>query len=290
MPRGVLLLANRRKPEVVRALPEVRSLIERHGRLVDEREADGTAIADAAGADLVMVLGGDGTLLAQCRRSAGLGLPIVGVNFGKLGFLAQFNLRALERSAPALLGGGDLSVEERAMLRVGVVEAGGRERHQALALNDAVITAGPPYRMVHFALHIDGEVGPTWHGDGVVVSTPIGSTGHNVSAGGPILTPELNTLAIAPIAAHSLAFRPIVVGGERRVEIILLRSNENDAGDNGTTLVLDGQERLQLHEGERVRITSAAERIALVRNPDWSYWGTLLQKLHWAAAPGDDAG
>jgi NAD+ kinase len=285
--RSVLLLVNPRKPEVARALPRVRDLINAHGTLAAELEADGEDLTDAHGADLVMVLGGDGTLLAQCRRCAGLGLPIVGVNFGKLGFLAQFDDAALKRHAPALLGGAPLATERRAMIRVTVVEPGGAERLGAIACNDAVITAGPPYRMVEMALRIDGEPGPTWRGDGVVVATPLGSTGHNVSAGGPILTPELDSLSIAPIAAHSLAFRPIVVGGARRIEIELIEANDLDGADAGTTLVLDGQEHLRLHEGERVRIAMADERIELVRNPDWSYWRTLLQKLHWAAAPGD---
>jgi len=285
MGRSVLLLANAGKPEVVDALPRVRALIERHGSVAGEMEADGETITDAQGADLVLVLGGDGTLLAQCRRCANLGLPIVGVNFGNLGFLAQFDDDAFEKHAPSLLGDTPLSIEQRAMIGISVLEPSGRERLEAIACNDAVITAGPPYRMVEMALHIDGEPGPTWRGDGVVVATPIGSTGHNVSAGGPILTPELDSLSIAPIAAHSLAFRPIVVGADRRLEIELLQANET--GDNGTTLVLDGQERLLLREGERVRLSTSPLRIALVRNPEWSYWRTLLQKLHWAAAPGD---
>lgn len=288
MGRGVLLLVNPRKPEVGRALDRVRGLIARHGRIAAEMEADGETITDAHGADLVMVLGGDGTLLAQCRRCAGLGLPLVGVNFGKLGFLAQFDDAAFERHAPALLGTGALSIERRAMIDVRVVDGAGGERLHAIACNDAVITAGPPYRMVAMALRIDGEAGPTWRGDGVVVATPLGSTGHNVSAGGPILTPEIDSLSIAPIAAHSLAFRPIVVGGGRRIEIELIEAN--DLADAGTTLVLDGQDHHRLHEGERVRITMARERIALVRNPEWSYWRTLMQKLHWAAAPGDGQG
>jgi len=285
MGRSVLLLANAGKPEVVDALPRVRALIERHGSVAGEMEADGETITDAQVADLVVVLGGDGTLLAQCRRCANLGLPIVGVNFGNLGFLAQFDDDAFEKHAPSLLGDTPLSIEQRAMIGISVLEPSGRERLEAIACNDAVITAGPPYRMVEMALHIDGEPGPTWRGDGVVVATPIGSTGHNVSAGGPILTPELDSLSIAPIAAHSLAFRPIVVGADRRLEIELLQANET--GDNGTTLVLDGQERLLLREGERVRLSTSPLRIALVRNPEWSYWRTLLQKLHWAAAPGD---
>jgi len=285
MGRSVLLLANAGKPEVVDALPRVRALIERHGSVAGEMEADGETITDAQGADLVLVLGGDGTLLAQCRRCANLGLPIVGVNFGNLGFLAQFDDDAFEKHAPSLLGDTPLSIEQRAMIGISVLEPSGRERLEAIACNDAVITAGPPYRMVEMALHIDGEPGPTWRGDGVVVATPIGSTGHNVSAGGPILTPELDSLSIAPIAAHSLAFRPIVVGADRRLEIELLQANET--GDNGTTLVLDGQERLLLREGERVRLSTSPLRIALVRNPEWSYWRTLLQKLHGAAAPGD---
>ena len=251
MSRSVLLLANTGKPDVVDALPRVRATIERHGSIAFETEADGESITDAKGADLIVVLGGDGTLLAQCRRCVDLGLPIVGVNFGKLGFLAQFDVEAFDRHAEALLNDEPQSIERRAMIGITVVEPSGRERLDALACNDALITAGPPYRMVEMALRIDGEPGPTWRGDGVVISTPLGSTGHNVSAGGPILTPEMDSLSIAPIAAHSLAFRPIVVGAKRRIEIELLQANET--GDNGTTLVLDGQVDVQWTRRKYVR-------------------------------------
>jgi NAD+ kinase len=286
--RSVLLLINQEKPEAVSALPEVREIIGDHADIALEAAADGDPILDAHGADLLIVLGGDGTLLSQARRCADLDLPILGVNFGKLGFLAQYDFASFRRDARHLLTADYLPTTERSLVRVRVIDTVQNERFSILALNDAVITAGPPYRMLELAMRIDEQPGPRWRGDGVVISTALGSTGHNVSAGGPILMPTLDVLAITPIAAHSLAFRPIVVSGNSRVEILLIEGNSENG--SGTTLVTDGQPRSPLDAGDRLLIESTGRTVSFVLNPVWTYWGTLLEKLHWAAPPGDDLG
>jgi len=301
MPRAVLLLVNRGKREVAQALPEIRALISAHGRIVAELDAAYSPIADAQGADLILVLGGDGTLLAQARRCVHLGLPLLGVNLGRLGFLAEFDLDALRAAAPAVLSGKPLDLRERILLRATVTGSGGDERSSDLALNDAVITAGPPYRMVEMALRIDGHPGPTVRGDGMIVSTPTGSTAYNVSSGGPILSPDLSAFVITPIAAHSLSFRPIVVPGSSRAEIRLrqtnsmaargladLTSTREAAPALGTTLVLDGQVHRPLHAGDTVAIERHPTPVQLVHNPGVSYWETLIRKMHWASTPGND--
>lgn len=287
MGRAVLLVVNRTKPDAVGALGEVRALIERHGRLAGEVEADGAPLADARGADLVMVLGGDGTLLAQARRCIGLGKPLIGVNFGNLGFLAEFDLDAMRRQAAGLLGDGPLSISERILIRSQVHRPGARSAgFDGLALNDSMIAAGPPFRMIEMDLRINGDSGPRLRGDGVIVSTPIGSTAYNVSAGGPIVSPELDTLTITPVAAHSLAFRPIVIPGWATLEVTMRTANEGAPAGAGTTLVLDGQVQQRLAAGDRVVLRRDERRIQLVHNPESSYWQTLLRKLHWAATPG----
>lgn len=296
MPRSVLLVVNRDKPEAVTAAAEVRRLIERHARLVGELDADGGAgepLRDARGADLIVVLGGDGTLLSQARRCVDLGLPLLGVNLGKLGFLAEFDLASLRDQAGAVLGAPGAPTHAVRMLRTEVFEAGaGTPRFTGSALNECVVTAGPPYRMISMALSIDGEPGPTVSGDGLIVSTPTGSTAYNVSAGGPIVAPGADATVITPIAAHSLAFRPIVVPASSRVELTMLRVNQSfGTGDRrlgpgrGTTLVLDGHATTWLAEGERVVVTSDGRPVHFVRNPRGSYWATLIDKLHWAAPP-----
>ncbi len=309
MPRSVLLMVNRSKPRVVEALPVLRDLVSRYGRLAGELDA-GTPTADSAvppGVDLIMVLGGDGTLLSQARRWVNLGIPLIGVNLGKLGFLAEFDIDAFARQAPQLLGDAPLALIDRTMIRAEVFRPGTSDPDRStpsfvgLGLNDCVITAGPPYRMIEISIRLGGMKGPYLRGDGLIVSTPVGSTGYSISAGGPIVSPDLDSLAITPICAHSLSFRPIVVSSRTRIELSVVRSNpvrnaalwERSAGvspeqppPTGTTMVLDGQVLLPVSEGERLVLQGHEKPVRLVRNPESSYWQTLERKLHWAHLAG----
>ncbi len=317
MSRAVLLLVNRQKPQVVAALDEVRTLITGtgRGRIAAELDADSVPISleQARGADLIVVLGGDGTLMAQSRRCVALGLPMLGVNLGKLGFMAEFDLPSLRTYAPRLFDGSPLLVQDRPMLRVSVerpaANGNGGARNQppppsqgelmlsqSLALNDAVVTAGPPYRMVEIAIRIDGHDGPTVTGDGLIVSTAIGSTAYNASAGGPIISPEVPAMALTAIAPHTLSFRPVVVNLASTIELTMLRANDGgeapvgsmadlSAVATGTALVLDGQVPVRLRTRDKVTIRPHARPVRFVRNPGRSYWQTLLTKMRWAAPP-----
>jgi NAD+ kinase len=285
MPRDVLLIVNESKADAVDAAAEVASLIERSGHLIasiaDDDQAD--PLRDVANVDLIVVLGGDGTLLAHAKRFLGLGVPLLGVNFGKLGFLAEFDLPALREQAPAIFGDEPIKTRQVGMLRATITPTNGTAT-SSNALNEGVVTAGPPYRMIELSISIDGEAGPEVLGDGLIVSTPTGSTAHNVSAGGPIVSPDADALVITPIAAHSLAFRPIVVGGDSHVEVTIVRANEDDAR-GGTSLLLDGRECRQLRAGDRVTFSRDERRVAFVRNPQAGYWSTLIGKMGWAAQP-----
>lgn len=291
MPRSAFVLVNRTKPEAVRAAGEVRTIVERYGQWLGEADAvPGDSLDDprAAGADLLVVLGGDGTLLSQSRRCLSLGKPLLGVNFGKLGFMAGFDLPALRAQSAAVFGQGELDVRAHWLIKVEVFAPGATTtspaRFAGIALNDCVITAGPPFRMIRLELSIDSGAGPEVSGDGIIVSTPTGSTAYNLSAGGPILAPTLDAIAVTPIAAHSLAFRPIVVEGSSTIEIVARQINaESDVA--GTTLVLDGQVQTRLTQGERIRIVRHAQQVRFVRNPRAGYWQTVIDKFHWAAAP-----
>lgn len=309
MPRSALLLVNREKPEVVSALAAVRSLIERHGRIVAELPADNSPLPInlARGADMVVALGGDGTLMAQSRRCAALGLPMLGVNFGKLGFMSEFDLDSLRDQAAALFGDSPLNLIDRPLLHCMVspsntrpfevttpggaantVESNGAHPHHALALNDAVITAGPPYRMISLTIGIDGQPGPRVTGDGLVVCTPIGSTAYNASLGGPIVSPAVDAMTLSPVAPQSLSFRPVVVPLSSTIELTLERVNDDPSVDGvsgGTCLVLDGQVATRLHVGQRITIKRHAKPIRFVQNPRGSYWSTLIHKMRWAAPP-----
>jgi NAD+ kinase len=283
VPHSALLLVNHDKPDAVAAAAGVRELLIREGRLAGELPAViGPPLASAGGADLIVVLGGDGTLLSQTRRCAGLKLPFLGINLGKLGFLAEFDLPAFLQEAPRLLAAAELPVRTARMLtaRTG---GGASAARVETALNECVVTAGAPFLMIAIAMTIDGAPGPTVSGDGIIIATPTGSTAYNVSAGGPIVAPEVDAMVITPIAAHSLSFRPIVVGATACIELEMLEVNDEDS--IGTSLVLDGQVRSPLRRGDRVRISRDGPAVRFVRNPGAGYWSTLIDKMQWGAPP-----
>ena len=243
-------------------------------------------------ADAILVLGGDGTLLSVARRLQGRQLPVMGVNYGRLGFLADFRPDELHHYFPALIR-GELPVSSRQMLDVSVIPHAkmegvdlndddavrGASRFHVLSLNDAVINAGPPFHMIELDLGTDNTFGVKVHGDGMIVATPSGSTAYNVSAGGPILNPPLQGFCLTPIAPHSLSFRPVIVPSEVKVMIVAAEVNR------GTTLVCDGQDCTRLKHGDRVVIRRADRDLLLLENPKNRRWDALASKLHWAKTP-----
>ena len=293
--RDVLLLVNENKPDAVVAIPRVRALIEKYGTVVDQRNADGpTALPDVP-FDLVVVLGGDGTLIGAARACVGRGTPLLGVNLGSVGFMAEFDLEMLESQAPELFGDGPLRTQSTPAIRATLVDSDGRERATEVALNEFVVTAGPPYKMVAIQLEIDGDPGPRVVGDGLIVSTPTGSTAYNVSAGGPIVSPGVGAYVVTPIAAHSLSFRPIVIPFATPLVLTLERSNEVNlhngdterfpAESHGTTLMIDGQVNHRLGRGDRIEISENPDPVQFVLSGETSYWQTLMDKMRWATPP-----
>lgn len=274
----VLLIANRSRPEVAAMIDDVDRLVRVHATIAGEIDADDGPLPADLHADLAVALGGDGTMLSQARRLAGRRVPLIGVNFGRLGVLAEFDMQSLRQHA-AVVFSPRPPVHEHLMLDIAVLDEQGRESSREKAINDCVITAGPPYRMIELDLAINGNDGPTLTGDGVIIATPIGSTAYNVSAGGPIVQPTLDAIIITPIAAHSLAFRPIVVGTGGDIEVLVARANM------GTTLVIDGQAQVPLRKDQRVRVRRHSERARFVANPSSTYWQILLEKMRWAAPP-----
>ena len=274
----VLLVADRTRQGVPEALEEVRRIVSAHGRIVEELDADQRPVPLRTVFDRVVVLGGDGTLIAQCRRLLDRSVPMVGVNFGRLGFLAEFDLAGLKRHA-AMIFGEDPIVRPRMVLDAIVRNARGDLVHEGLAINEAAITAGATFRMIELKLTLGGGPGPDLVGDGVIVSTPIGSTAYNVSAGGPIVHPDLEAIIVTPNCAHSLAFRPIVAPSHLEILIDTVRANE------GTSLVLDGQAIVPLSKGDRVLVGRHHITAKFIGNPDHSYWDTLVEKMRWAAPP-----
>lgn len=274
----VVLLAHRSKPGVGPVVEEVRRITQRHATIAAELEADGAPIDAALAFDRAVVVGGDGTLISQCRRMLDRGVPLVGVHFGRLGFLAEFDAESLATHAERVFGTDPL-VRSRVAIHAIVRNREGRNLFESVAVNDAVVTAGPPYRMIELRLRFGAEEGPRLTGDGVIVATPVGSTAYNASAGGPIVHPENEALIITPHSPHSLAFRPIVAPSHVELEVEVLRANE------GTALVLDGQEMRPLAPGDRLSIARHHTAAKFIGNPEVSYWRTLVEKMRWAVPP-----
>jgi NAD+ kinase len=292
----LLIVANNDKPAVAAALKGLLPRIKQKFQVVDV-DTDHQADLDKTQADAILVLGGDGTLLSAARRLGGRQIPLLGVNFGRLGFLASFTPQQFEDHFETFAA-GKLPISARLVIEASVVPAGdscnvadrqqvcGRRRFMAPALNDAVITAGAPFHMIELEIATDGGdeginggAGVRYFGDGVIVSTASGSTAYNVSAGGPIISPNVDALCITPLCPHSLSFRPVVISSNSTVLVTTTRVNE------GTTLWCDGQQGTRLEAGERIIIRKRREPVLLVENPEAREWHTLAKKLNWAANP-----
>lgn len=285
----LFVVANAEKPNVRPALDE---LVPWVSRKVTVTGTDTTLTRDLSDveADVILVLGGDGTLLSAARRLGGRQIPLCGVNFGRLGFLASFTPAQFHDQFDALVA-RTLPISSRQVLEASVVaadvscdpnnreEVESKRRFTATALNDAVVTAGPPFHMIQLELRADGDSGVKYFGDGVIVATPSGSTAYNVSAGGPIIDASVDAICITPICPHSLSFRPVIVSSRMTVVIAASRVNP------GTTLFCDGQASTKLSLGETVVIRRSPNDVLLIENPDARQWRSLAEKLHWGASP-----
>lgn len=285
MPPRVLILVNRLKDEAVAALDSVVKAVESHATLVGTLDAINPGkLPDANEVDLVIAMGGDGTLLKAAHHCLELSCPLLGVNTGQVGFLAGYEVDSFLRDAKTILGKPNgMTTREVYPINAKRVSSDGNESDEMIALNEFVITAGPPYRIIKIDICIDSNPGPTIAGDGIIVSTPLGSTAYNVSSGGPIVAPGVNATIITPNAAHSLSFRPIVVPNDSEIRLVARRTNAVDTG--GTRLLIDGQPGPLINEGDHVVIARHHTPVTFVIDPRVSYWNTLVRKMHWAKAP-----
>ncbi len=228
--------------------------------------------------DLLVVLGGDGTLLTMADRVSQerCDLPILGVNFGHLGFLTEVNFPELYSLLDSAIA-GTAAIERRLILRARVLRAGVRTA-ESMALNDVVITRGALSRIIDIAVTVAGSFMARFNGDGLIVASPTGSTAYNLSAGGPILHPAVDALVLTPIAPHTLSNRPVVIPASAPV---LVTPTANDPGQE-VVLTLDGQVGLRLEPGDTVEIVRHDTPVRLVKSPARSYFDVLRQKLKWA--------
>ncbi len=231
-------------------------------------------VADAS--QLLLVLGGDGTLLAAARLAAPRGIPILPINMGSLGFLTSFTLDELYPALEDALG-GRFSVSERVMLYV-ELERGGKVIETQRVLNEAVVNKGALARMIELELSIDGDFVCRYRADGLIVASPTGSTAYSLSAGGPIVHPGVESFIITPICAHMLSDRPLVVRDSSSIQMKLSGNTES------VFLTLDGQRGIPLQATDIVRISRSKELLKLIQPPRKSYFEILRNKLKWGEA------
>ena len=284
-------LIGKRTPEIARSLRALRELLRKRGcEVMVERETaasvgDGSKGGKPASyaeigkrADLAIVVGGDGTMLAAARNLVRYGVPLAGVNQGRLGFMTDIALDEMGKSVGALLSGKH-EIEERALLDA-EVRRGRKSLLRTLALNEAVLTKGSQARLIEFQLRIDGVHVYRLRADGVIVATPTGSTAYALSAQGPILHPKVRAFALVPLNPHVLSARPVSVSDTSLIEITLVHAVDARAHFDGFALT-------DLQEGDRLVLKRSADSIRFVHPPGYSYFTMLREKLRWSSAVGN---
>jgi NAD+ kinase len=279
----IAILGNRTKPDVPVEAERLAGEFRRDARF-ELVTIDLSADHDLSGlpADLALVLGGDGTVLHTARRMDGRPIPVLGVNLGRLGFLAELTPEELLRRRGELAE-RRYSVENLMTLACTLVPAQGTRR-TFRGLNDVVIRAAPLFHMIEVVLSINNEHVMNYHGDGLILATPVGSTAHSLSAGGPILPPEARMFVITPICAHTLTHRPLVDDAEKTYELAV-----KDPAVS-SYVVVDGQVQIPLRVGDRILVERGRTPFPMVRLPGHSSYATLRDKLGWGSSPLDRAG
>ena len=229
-----------------------------------------------ARADLVVVLGGDGTFLRAARAIGRHSVPLVGIRFGTFGYLSELEPGQWERGLTRLLGGGGVR-ESWLRVKCRLRPRHGRARELGVALNEVVVTSSKVAHLVEVNLRIDGEEVTRYRGDGMIVATPVGSTAYSLSAGGPIVDRTDRCLLITPLASHSLTYRPLVLRPNRRIELEILNAR------HGTSLTIDGQETVALRRGTVVEVKVAEQDLLVASVVDRTRFRTVRERLRWGA-------
>jgi NAD+ kinase len=280
----VFVLGNARRPGVVEEAQRLLPFVRQHAEVV---VCDLQQQVDLAPfqADLTLVLGGDGAILRAARQMGYRQVPVLGVNLGRLGFLADLGADELRRHFPDIVRGAcRYTVTEHLMFECRVEgpaadDAPAAPAQTFLGLNEIAIQTGPPFHMLEVDLLVDGSGVSRYSGDGLIVSTPVGSTGHSLSAGGPILGQELSAFVITPICPHALTNRPVVDSADKVYTIVIRQA------PSGAWLIIDGQEVVQLSAAHHVTLRRAPVSFKLVKVPGRSFYQVLRDKLHWGTQP-----
>jgi len=285
--RRVALIGKSNSPEIATSLRELASFLRSRDRevLVEQETAAlvdaGLQVADydaiGRGADLALVVGGDGTMLSAARKLVRHRVPLAGVNQGRVGFMTDIALSEMRASVASLLD-GQYTIEERTLIEA-EIRREGKPVLRTLALNEAVVGRGSQGRLIEFELYLDGEYVYTLRADGVIVATPTGSTAYALSAQGPILHPSVPAFALVPLNPHTLSARPVSVSDRCTIEIVLVRARDARAHFDGFALNDMGQ-------GDRLVLRRSDDVIRFVHPPAYSYFGMLREKLRWSESVG----
>ncbi|QDF97977.1 NAD kinase [Azoarcus sp. DD4] len=286
--RSIALIGKYQSPDVAESVFAIANYLRQRGLVVWIEQGTASSVGGAgdfavatyeeigAQAELAVVVGGDGTMLNSARRLAEHEVPLVGVNLGRLGFLTDVaRSEALERLGEIV--DGRYREESRFMLDTEVLRSGQRVFHTP-ALNDVVVNKGDLGRMIEFDLLIDGEFVYTQRSDGMIISTPTGSTAYALSSNGPILHPGVDGIALVPLCPHALTARPVTLPDSCRIEIVLLPPHD-------ARIHFDGQARFDARAGDCVKITRSPLAVRLLHPEGYSYYAMLREKLHWSATP-----
>jgi NAD+ kinase len=275
--KRVILLGDERKPGVRQAVDRVREAVVDLAELVAV-DLDLSLDLTAVKADLVIIFGGDGSILSTARRMGTRPIPAIGVNFGKFGFLTDIRARDVVEDITRVLS-GQAVVEKRLLLtaNIGSPEGGGK----LVALNEFYLAPSTVGRVVTIEVSLGGEYAATYRGDGILVATPTGSTGHSLSAGGPILDPVLEAIVLTPVNPHSLSNRPIVLPPDVEVRL----KPEPDHAEPVARLSVDGQVSVEIGPGVEVSIRRAAHRFPLVKTGIRGRYDVLRDRLGWSGLP-----
>ena len=276
LPR-LVVFGDSRKPEVASAISNFKAFAADKGEVLAVARIDECTGEMLEAADYALVFGGDGTIISAGRALSESKVPVVGVNLGKLGFLAEFNVAELREYFEKIIS-GQAPIEHRMML-CGEVYEKGSLGFSSSVINDVFITAGRPFRAIELMISVNGESLAGCVSDGLIISTPTGSTAYNLSAGGPIISGKVPAIVITPICAHSLSFRPIVLSEDSEVEIRAVRVNK------GTTVSFDGQVSCGFSVGQELKLRKHSGKFLVVNNPVRTQWETLATKLRWAQKP-----
>lgn len=278
------ILINPEKAEIAHPLSRMRAEADRlSARLVTCQEIAAVQIERldqavfAKSIDALITLGGDGTLLRAVRLLPEVSIPVLGINLGRMGFLTSATEDQIEESLRALCA-GNFHISHRVLLDGSIRDAGGRDRGSFRALNDLVVGWGQSTRIVTLDVSINGEPVTSYRCDGIIVSTPTGSTGHSLSAGGPIVHPASGSLVLNVICPHTLSARPLVIPDDALITIAVRQTGKE------LLLSVDGRDDASLHDGDTLMIRKAPQRFQLVHLNGYSYYGVLRQKLQWSGS------